>query len=119
MFDLETIGRDAKNVARYIRGLTTKQKNDILSVCAAALEANSDYILAENQKDMTAADPKRATFNDRLILSKERIAGMAEGIRKVSLEEIDFDHSMVVIKKTKKTPEKFPRKAGTLEKEPI
>ena len=84
MFDLEKIGKEAKKMAGYTRQLTAEQKNTALMACADALEADTSYILEENQKDMAKADPSRGAFNDRLMLNTERISGIAEGLRKVA-----------------------------------
>ena len=84
MFDLEKIGKKSRKMAGYTRQLTAEQKNIALMACADALEADSSYILEENQKDMAKADPSRGAFNDRLMLNTERISGIAEGLRKVA-----------------------------------
>jgi len=84
LFDLEKIGKKSRKMAGYTRQLTAEQKNIALMACADALEADSSYILEENQKDMAKADPSRGAFNDRLMLNTERISGIAEGLRKVA-----------------------------------
>ena len=47
------------------------------------------------------------------------LGGRVEDIRRGGLEEFGLDHRIVVIKKIKNTPSKFPRKAGTPSKEPL
>ena len=47
------------------------------------------------------------------------LGGRAEEIRNGNLKEFGIDHKVVVIKKVKNTPSKFPRKAGTPAKEPL
>lgn len=47
------------------------------------------------------------------------LGGRAEEIRQGNLAEFGIDHKVVVIKKIKNTPSKFPRKAGTPAKEPL
>jgi len=84
VFDLKKIGKDAKTMAKYVGRLSVKEKNTALLACADAIEAKIDYILAENKKDMDRMDPARAAFNDRLILTPQRVAAMAEGLRKVA-----------------------------------
>ena len=65
--------------------LTTEQKNAALLAMADALVAGEAEILAANALDMEAA---RGTVSDvmldRLQLTAERIAGMAQGIREVA-----------------------------------
>jgi glutamate-5-semialdehyde dehydrogenase len=85
--DLTNIGIQAKKTAAYIRRLSGKQKNEVLAACADRLEADTEIILKENARDMAAADPARAAFNDRLLLNEARIRAMAEGLRKVARQD--------------------------------
>ncbi|MBQ2244944.1 MAG: glutamate-5-semialdehyde dehydrogenase, partial [Oscillospiraceae bacterium] len=76
----------AVKAAKYqIAKLTSDQKNAALEAMAAALVENEDKILAANALDMEAA---RGTVSDvmldRLQLTSQRIAGMAQGIREVA-----------------------------------
>ena len=63
----------------------TQQKNQALLAMAQALEADQEAILSANREDLEAA---RGTVSevmlDRLALSPDRIAGMAQGIREVA-----------------------------------
>ena len=63
----------------------TERKNRALLAMADALEADREAILAANDQDLEAA---RGTVSevmlDRLALSPQRIAGMAQGIREVA-----------------------------------
>jgi 16S rRNA (guanine527-N7)-methyltransferase len=47
------------------------------------------------------------------------LGGQTGSIKKVGFEGFDFDHNMIIIKKKRKTPAKYPRKAGIPTKEPI
>ena len=47
------------------------------------------------------------------------LGGRAVEIRNGNLKEFGIEHKVVVIKKVKNTPSKFPRKAGTPAKEPL
>ena len=68
-----------------IAGLTTEQKNAALNAMADALIARQDAILDANALDMASAKEHISpVMLDRLKLTKERIAGMARGIRKVT-----------------------------------
>ncbi len=63
----------------------TELKNRALCAMAAALEADSDTILAANKLDMEAARGSiSAVMLDRLLLTQARIRSMAEGIRQVA-----------------------------------
>ncbi|MCL2199113.1 MAG: glutamate-5-semialdehyde dehydrogenase [Defluviitaleaceae bacterium] len=84
MYDLQILGQKARDVSGYLRRLGTRDKDALLRGCADALEAHAGDILAANAKDMAAADPARASFNDRLKLDNQRISGMAQGLRKVA-----------------------------------
>lgn len=82
---LEQQGAQAVAAARRLMLADTAAKNDALFKIADALEARSAYILAENQKDMTAAaDCVPTAMLDRLALSEPRITAMADGVRAVA-----------------------------------
>ncbi len=75
---------DAKNAVKDSSLLTSEQKNNALLSMADALEENADIILAANAEDVEAAKNKLTdVMIDRLSLSKDRIKGMADGIRDV------------------------------------
>ncbi len=80
-----TILEEAKNAKAILCSLDTKTKNEALYKMADALIENCDEILEENAKDIERAKGTiSAVMIDRLALSKERIEGMAEGIRQVA-----------------------------------
>lgn len=65
--------------------LTTEQKNAALNAMADALLTHEADILAANALDLDAAKAQISTVMlDRLRLTPERIAGMADGIRQVA-----------------------------------
>ncbi len=47
------------------------------------------------------------------------LGGEVLDIKKAFIPETDIKHSLIVIKKKKSTPPKYPRKAGKIKKEPI
>lgn len=49
----------------------------------------------------------------------EILGGAIEKVEEVTLENTDITRKLVIIEKIKETPERYPRKAGTPEKEPI
>lgn len=49
----------------------------------------------------------------------EILGGTIEKIEEITLENTDITRKIVIIKKMKETPKKYPRKAGTPSKEPI
>lgn len=78
--------QEAKAVKSVLCTLDTETKNNALLKMAEALEENCDFILSENQKDMeNAKGSVSEVMLDRLVLSRERIKGMADGIREVAL----------------------------------
>ena len=71
---------------RQIAKLSTAAKNDLLNQVAKALVAESAYIITENAKDMVNAKENGISeiMQDRLLLTEDRIAGIAEGVRQVA-----------------------------------
>lgn len=86
MTDIQTLGKTAKASTSQLGLLSTKTKNQILNQMAEALEANTQKIIAENQKDLAKADDYgiKETMKDRLRLDEARIQEMANGIRQVA-----------------------------------
>ncbi len=81
---MEKLLTAAKNATACLSIMDTETKDRILTDFAAALEKNAEYILAENAKDLENARGKIAeVMLDRLRLTKERIKGMADGVRDV------------------------------------
>ena len=81
MKDTQQILTEAKAAVRLMTGVTTQQKNNALTCMAQALLRNTDHILSENAMDMEKAQGVIApVMLDRLLLTKERIEGMAQGI---------------------------------------
>ena len=75
----------AKQAAPHLRNATEAQKNDYLLAMADALLSHTDAILAANRQDVEAAKEHISpVMIDRLTLTEERIAAMAEGIRQVA-----------------------------------
>ncbi len=88
--------------------LTSEDKDNALLAMADMLEENSDYIIAENKKDVEAARGKITdVMIDRLSLDGERIKGMADGIRDAVklpdpvgkvLERVELQNGLIVEK---------------------
>ena len=75
----------AKAARPALQGADTQRKNTALLAMADALEAQAETILAANAADMDAARGAIGeVMLDRLALTKDRIAGMAEGVRQVA-----------------------------------
>lgn len=83
---LETLGAQAKTASRVLMTAVAAEKNGALLKIADALLQNTDCILAGNEKDLAAgrANGMAESLLDRLALSADRIAGMAQGVREVA-----------------------------------
>lgn len=100
--------KQAKAAKSVLSKLTSEQKNEALYAMADALVDSADDILSENAKDIEAAKGVISdVMIDRLTLTKDRIAGMAEGIREVAklpdpvgevLERVERENGMVIEK---------------------
>lgn len=79
-------GELAKNAAFSLAVVDTETKNRALRAVADALLAESKSIIDANKKDIESARKKgiREAMIDRLTLTEERIAGIAEGVRQVA-----------------------------------
>lgn len=81
--NLNKVFATVQNASRELLTLNDNEINKVLIAVADAAIAQSDYILAENQKDldrMDSADPKY----DRLKLTHERLQGIADDTRNVA-----------------------------------
>lgn len=104
----QEILRAAKAACREAARLTTEQKNAALEAMAVSLLEHTEAILDANAADLEAAKQTLSTVMlDRLALSEQRIAGMADGIRQVAalpdpvgrvLERIDRENGLLIEK---------------------
>lgn len=84
--DLTDMGQRAKAAATQLARATTEQKNEVIKAIAAALETNTESILAANKQDVDEArtgGTDEIWIKDRLDLSK-RMTGMIADVRKVA-----------------------------------
>lgn len=98
---IEELGIRAGEAAKSIQFLSQGQKSDGLYQVAAELEESSDYLIGENQKDIRREREKgtKESLIDRLLLTAERISGMAEGLRQIA--ELDDPIGDVLEMKTR------------------
>jgi len=82
---LQEIGKKAKNAEPFLRNMRTSAKNEAIASIAEKLLVRSDEILEANNKDIKTAKANNMNpgLIDRLLLTKERISGMAEGLRQL------------------------------------
>ena len=85
------LGKRAKAVKNILAAASPKQKNDALAAIADALVKRTDEIVAANKIDLENAVKNNMSkaMQDRLLLTPERIEGIAAGVRKlIQLEEV-------------------------------
>jgi glutamate-5-semialdehyde dehydrogenase len=73
----------ARAASSRLSQLSTTDKNDILLLMAASIEANTENILKANRADLEASQLVGA-MRDRLLVDAGRIRTMAEGVRDVA-----------------------------------
>lgn len=81
----EELGQKAKAAEAVISVASTITKNNALAAIAKALRSNKELIIAENAKDIAAAKENNmsASLQDRLLLTEERIEGIAESVEEL------------------------------------
>ena len=86
MTAIEEMGLRAKEAAKILRTVDPDVKTKALSMMADALEDGMDRILSENRKDLDEAEKNgmAKAMMDRLLLTPDRIKGMADALRDVS-----------------------------------
>jgi glutamate-5-semialdehyde dehydrogenase len=83
---IHDIGARARAASRELAKLSSAQKSAILHAMADELVAGTDGLIRANADDLARAETSGLTKAaiDRLRLTAERIAGMADGIRQVA-----------------------------------
>ena len=83
---MRNLGKRARGAARHMAVATPGSKNAALLALADAIEAQASALAAANAKDMAAGRESGldAALLDRLEMTPERIAGMADGVRQVA-----------------------------------
>lgn len=73
----------ARDAVLRVGELSTEQKNALLLAMASAIESEAASILEANRRDLDERELEGA-MHDRLLLTSERIAEMARGLREVA-----------------------------------
>ncbi|MFG6383790.1 MAG: glutamate-5-semialdehyde dehydrogenase [Lachnospiraceae bacterium] len=83
---LEQIGENAKKAETVLRILSSNQKNKVLITAADCLMANIEQLLKANVSDIEQAKKNQMppALIDRLMLTEDRVAQMAEGLRQIA-----------------------------------
>ena len=79
------LAKQAKAASRKLAPIDSAEKNRALHLMADRLEARSEFLLAENEKDLDAATKAglSSALLDRIALDPGRVRGMAKGLRDV------------------------------------
>ena len=98
--------KTAKAAAPALANITTELKNQVLLAMADQLIAETDAILAANALDVDAARGSVSeVMLDRLVLTRQRIVGMADGVRQVAqlpdpvgqvLRQVERENGLVI-----------------------
>lgn len=84
------MGKNAKEAETILRSLSTDKKNEVLSAVAEHLVEQAANLIKANEEDVENGRKNHMpeSLVDRLLLTEERIKGMAEGLRQlVELED--------------------------------
>lgn len=86
---LTDLGKRARAAEPFVRNLTAGKKNEVLLAAADKLTENTDRIIKENAKDVERGRQNHMPEGlvDRLMLTPDRIKGMAGGLRQVAALE--------------------------------
>jgi len=84
-FNIATMAKKAKTASRVAAQLNSSEKNVLLNAIATAIENNSEIIIQENSKDITAGREKGLTqaMLDRLVLTEKGIKEISSAIREI------------------------------------
>jgi glutamate-5-semialdehyde dehydrogenase len=85
---ITALGLRAKAAARQLAAASNADKTEALNRASEALRARSAEVLAANAKDLTAlqGSDKSAAFIDRLTLTEDRIAAMADALGTIAAQ---------------------------------
>ncbi len=83
---IETLGKSARATANSLANISDEQISEALKFGAAGISAQTEIILAANQKDLDAAKDKNlsAALLDRLTLTESRIKSIAGSVELIA-----------------------------------
>ena len=93
MFDIYTLGKNAKKAAANLLNTPEEKRNKTLITSAKLLRENKEYLITENNFDIIFAKEKGMSdaFIDRLTLNEKVIEGMAIGLEQVATLKAPLD----------------------------
>jgi glutamate-5-semialdehyde dehydrogenase len=102
MDEVKIIGKKAKLASAQLAHLNSDQKNSVLLRVAELLKENSEQLLKANAADLKQAGEMnlKGAIVERLTLSREKIEGVAEGLREIA----QLDDPIGEIEEMKKRP---------------
>lgn len=83
---IETLGKSARAIANLLANISDEQISEALKFAAAGISAQTETILAANQKDLSIAKDKNlsAALLDRLALTESRIKSIAASVELIA-----------------------------------
>lgn len=100
-----------------------REKFDVVvSRAVANMTALSEFCIPYVKPGGYFVAMKGPSIEEELIDAKKAISilgGKIEKVENVNIEGSDLNHNLVIIKKIKNTPSKYPRKAGMVTKSPL
>lgn len=83
---MEELGKKSKAASMKLGIMGQKHRNQGLLAAAELLEKYVEFLLAENEKDIINARKKgmKESLIDRLLLTEDRVDGIAEGLRQIA-----------------------------------
>lgn len=118
--NLELIHARAEDLAKKIE--YREQSDIVVSRAVANLSTLAEYMLPFVKLNGICICMKGPNIEDEINSSKNAISilgGKIEKIDNISLEQSSIERNIIIIRKIKTTPNKYPRKAGTPAKQPI
>ena len=120
---LENINAVHARIEEYAKNKQYRETYDIATSRAVAnLTTLSEYMLPMVKVNGTAICMKGSDINQEVLKSKNSInilGGELSKIEEFILPKSDYRRNLIMIKKTKQTPKKYPRKPGIPSKEPL
>ena len=118
--NLELIHARVEDLAKKIE--YREQSDIVVSRAVANLSTLTEYMLPFVKLNGICICMKGPNIEDEINSSKNAISilgGKIEKIDNLSLEQSSIERNIIIIRKIKTTPNKYPRKAGTPAKQPI
>lgn len=99
---IEELGRRSKKASMKLGIMGQEQRNQGLMYAAELLEKHAEFLIAQNAKDLANAKERgmKESLIDRLMLTTERIHGIAEGLRQI----IDLEDPLGEVESMKTRP---------------